>query len=269
MQFNSGSLNLYYQQWLIDAPKAIIVIAHGLGEHSGRYEHVAKFFNDNSYSVYALDHRGHGQSDGAKGHVNNFSEYSDDLHNFIDLVKTNNPDMDIHLLGHSMGGLIATGYCLRYQDVKSVVITAPPYGVPGASNRIQLKIGAFLGKFLPETSLSNKIDPTVLCHSEKVVQAYVDDPLVHDIITLGWGRAYLAEQKFVSDNLQRLTLPSFLIIPQSDVVTDPLVSEAWFKRFPQGNKKLKCFPDSFHEVLNEESDGQEALQDIIAWLSTL
>ena len=258
---------LFSQTWPISSPKAVIVIAHGLGEHSGRYKHVAEFLNQHGYSVVALDHQGHGQSVGQKGHIESFENYIADLFDFIELTKKDNQDKEIYLLGHSMGGLIATGYVLRYSNVDKVIISAPPYGVPGKSAQMQLKIGAFLGKFLPKTSTSNNLDASTVCSTKSVVDAYIADELVHDKITLGWGKAFLDEQNYIRKHIAEIELPLLMLLPQADVITDPIVTDYYFKQMPQNNKSIKYYPDSFHEVLNEEVDGPKALQDIVDWLA--
>ena len=258
---------LFYQTWLVDSPKAVLVIAHGLGEHSGRYQQVAEFLNQNSYSVSALDHQGHGQSPGQKGHISSFEDYIDDLYDFVELTKQQNPNKAIYLLGHSMGGLIATGYVLRYKNIDKAIISAPPYGVPGKNAQIQLKIGAFIGKFFPKASVSNNLDASTVCSTQSVVDAYIADELVHDQITLGWGKAFITEQKFIRNNLSNIDTPLLMLLPQADVITEPTATAECFKQMPQENKSIKCYPNSFHEVLNEEIDGPKALQDIIEWLS--
>lgn len=257
---------LYYQTWQVDSPKAVFVIAHGLGEHSGRYSDVAKFLNANSYTVTALDHQGHGQSPGQKGHINSFEDYIADLFDFIELTKQEYPNKSIYLLGHSMGGLIATGYVLRHKNIDKVIISAPPYGVPGKAAQIQLKIGAFLGRFMPKASTSNNLDASTVCSTQSVVDAYIADELVHDQITLGWGRAFVAEQKFILHNLSKIDATLLMLLPQADVITDPRTTDECFKKMSQENKTIKYYPSSFHEVLNEDVDGPKALQDILEWL---
>ncbi len=262
----SNKQELFYQTWPVENSKAVIVIAHGLGEHSGRYSHVADFLNAHSYTVAALDHQGHGQSPGQKGHITSFEDYIADLYDFIEITKQQNSNKPIYLLGHSMGGLIATGYVLRHENIDKVIISAPPYGVPGKSAQIQLKIGAFLGKFFSKASVPNNLDAATVCSTQSVVDAYIADDLVHDQITLGWGRAFLTEQKYILRNLDRINIPLLMLLPQADVITDPIATDMCFKQMPQDNKTIKYYPKSFHEVLNEEHDGPKALQDILDWI---
>jgi len=265
MYFENNNKNIFYRNWLVASPKALIVIAHGLGEHSGRYEKIATQFNQEGFSVYALDHQGHGQSDGSKGHIDAFTDYHSDLYQLVNLAKEENSGLKSYLLGHSMGGLIATGYVLRKPDFDGVIISAPAYGVPGMAANIQLKIGALLGRLLPNQALANKIDAKYVCSSEAVVRAYIDDPLVHDQITLGWGKALLDEQKYVHNHLTNMTIPLLMLVPQADKLTDHTVTEKWFEIIP-AHKEIHCYPDSYHEVLNEEIEGAQAMSTMLEWL---
>src|SRR5215213_9157051 len=108
---------IYWQAWLPDEnPVAVLLIAHGFGEHSGRYNNVVDNFLPRSYAIYALDHRGHGRSDGERVVVGSYNEYVADLKTFFNFVKSENPGLDIFLVGHSMGAAISTAYTAKYQD---------------------------------------------------------------------------------------------------------------------------------------------------------
>jgi alpha-beta hydrolase superfamily lysophospholipase len=109
--------SIYWQSWSPDGePKAVLLIAHGVGEHSGRYQNVVEFFVPRGYAIYALDHRGHGKSDGERVSVESYGQYVDDLKTFFNLVRGWAPGKEIYLVGHSMGASISTAYTARYQD---------------------------------------------------------------------------------------------------------------------------------------------------------
>jgi len=266
MYFNNNNNKIFYRHWLVESPKAVIIIAHGLGEHSGRYEKVAGQLNQEGFSVYALDHQGHGQSSGPKGHINSFTDYHADLKQLIILANNENSGLKNYLLGHSMGGLIATGYVLRNSDFDGVIISAPAYGVPGKAANMQLKIGALIGRLLPNVSLSNKIDAKFVCSTDSVVEAYISDPLVHDQISLGWGKALLDEQKFVQTHLSEIKIPVLMLVPQADKLTDHSLTEKWFESI-QADKEIHCYPNSYHEVLNEAVEGALAMSTMLDWLN--
>src|SRR5436305_11879705 len=111
------SYSIYYQCWLPDGDtRAVLLVAHGYAEHSGRYQNLVEYFVPRGFAIYALDHRGHGRSDGERVQVDSYTDYLADLKTFFDLVRTENPGRKIFLVGHSMGAAISTAYGAQYQD---------------------------------------------------------------------------------------------------------------------------------------------------------
>ncbi|MCA9903230.1 MAG: alpha/beta fold hydrolase, partial [Anaerolineae bacterium] len=133
----SDNLTLHTESWLPEGePRAAIVVVHGYGEHLGRYRHVADYFVKQGYAVYALDHRGHGQSEGLRAYVHSFNQFVEDLHVYVGQVKSAQAGRKLFILGHSMGALISLLYCIRYPDgIAGLVISGAPVNadanVPG------------------------------------------------------------------------------------------------------------------------------------------
>ncbi len=162
---------IYHQCWLLDGqPRAVLLLAHGYAEHSGRYKNVVDYFVPDNYAVYALDHRGHGKSDGERVHVENFHDYVVDLKTYFDIVRSKNPVQKVFLIGHSMGSVISLCYCLEFQSELAGLITSggglsrpgdPPLQAPPK------------GRSLPVAMLSR--DPAV-------IEAYVITGLFQSII---------------------------------------------------------------------------------------
>jgi alpha-beta hydrolase superfamily lysophospholipase len=147
----------------------VVVIAHGYGEHIGRYEHVAAAFGERGAAVYGLDHAGHGHSDGERALIADFNLVVDDLHLLVEQARAEHPGRPLVLLGHSMGGLIATRYAQRHGDgLAGLVLSAPLVGNPGTGGLLAMEP-------LPETP----IDPAVLSRDEATQHAYMADPLVY------------------------------------------------------------------------------------------
>lgn len=268
MYLESSKEKIHYRQWQVAAPAAVLVISHGLGEHSARYGHVADFFNQQGISVYAIDHRGHGKSGGQRGHVDYFSQYSEDLHLLISQIRLQHPGLPIHLLGHSMGGLIATGYALRYDtDIASLVACSPAYGVMGLANKVSLRLAPLLALLMPTKNLSNGLDAGAISRDPVVVQTYQNDPLVHDQITPAWARAFIREQGFVAREINRLRVATLMILAGSDSLTDPALSKALFEKIAADKKQLSIYPAAFHEVFNETEQFQ-ALEEVLVWLDS-
>lgn len=268
MYLESPKEKLFYRQWPVTSPKAVVVISHGLGEHSGRYEHVADFLNQRGMIVYAIDHRGHGKSAGIRGHVENFSQYTEDLGLLISELQMQHEGLPFHLLGHSMGGLIATGYALRYETViASLVLSSPAYGVIGLANKISLRLAPLLVLLAPTMSLSNGLDAKAVSRDPSVVESYQADPLVHDRVTPTWARAFYAEQRFVAREIARLAVPTLMLVAGADSLADPDKALALFERITGEDKDLQVYPQSFHEIFNEPEQ-DEALEMTQGWFET-
>ncbi|HPF20983.1 MAG TPA: alpha/beta fold hydrolase, partial [Syntrophomonas sp.] len=120
---NTGNFNglentrIFYQSWQAECPRGVVVIAHGIGEHGSRFRNLIDHMQDDGISFYALDHRGHGRSEGKRGHINSFNDYTADLKTFCKLVRDKLPGLPLILLGHSMGGTIACKFALDYPGI--------------------------------------------------------------------------------------------------------------------------------------------------------
>lgn len=267
MYLDNSQQQVYFRQWLVADPVAAVLIAHGLGEHSGRYQHVADFFNRQAIAVYALDHRGHGESAGRRGHISDFSLFSDDLHALAKSVRQQHPTLPIHLLGHSMGGLIATAYALRHDSIiASLALSAPAYGVSGLGNKLSLLLAPLLAKLAPTLSLSSGLDAHAISRDPSVVKAYLDDPLVHSLVTAAWARAFRREQCFVEREIKHLEIPVLMLVAGSDRLTDPLKARILFEKIAAQDKQCIAYPDAFHELLNEPEQ-QRVMRTLLSWIN--
>jgi alpha-beta hydrolase superfamily lysophospholipase len=165
LQGHAGSLHV--RAWGHAQPSHLVAIAHGYGEHIGRYDHVAAAFGEHGAAVYGLDHAGHGRSDGERALISDFDPVVDDLHLLVRRARTAYPGLPVVLVGHSMGGLVATRYAQRHGDgLTGLVLSAPLLGNPGSAVLLAMDP-------LPEIP----IDPAVLSRDESVGEAYQTDPL--------------------------------------------------------------------------------------------
>ncbi|MEN8242947.1 MAG: alpha/beta fold hydrolase, partial [Chloroflexota bacterium] len=149
------SKQIFYQSWLPETdPKAILLIVHGMAEHSGRYQNVVDYFTPNGYAVYALDQIGHGKSDGAQVFINRFEDFIITIKTFFEIIKTTHPDKPIFLVGHSMGGLITSACLLDYQDeFAGAIISGGMVSVPDFVTPATVTIGKILSVLLPKLGL--------------------------------------------------------------------------------------------------------------------
>src|SRR4030042_691159 len=179
-----GGTEIFFQNWCVDNPKGVIVITHGLGEHSGRYDNIINTLKGNRISIYALDHRGHGRSGGKRGRVDSFMDYVYDLKLFIDLIKEENSTVPLILLGHSMGGAIACKYSITYsEDLDGLILSSPAFIFGGTAPKWKKKIGIFLSKYLPGLAMPTGLPTKDLSHDPYVIEAYENDRLVHDLMS--------------------------------------------------------------------------------------
>jgi alpha-beta hydrolase superfamily lysophospholipase len=263
-----GNVEIFTQRWLSDQPKAVLILVHGLGEHSGRYAELIESLKGKNISVYALDHRGHGKSEGIRGHINSFMDYIYDLKIFINSIKQDNPDLPLVMLGHSLGGAIACRYALTYQnDIDALVLSAP--GLIPAVKIPSLKITAakILSAVLPTFSMSNGLDPAALSHDEEIVSAYINDSLVHGFITPRFYTEFTENAVFCMDRASQLRMPLLLIHGTGDTICSVKGTEILYSGAEAEDKELLLFPNLYHETMNEiKKDRIKVISAISKWI---
>jgi alpha-beta hydrolase superfamily lysophospholipase len=171
---------IHLQTWTPEGePAGVIQLLHGLGEHSSRYGHVAKHCNEQGIAVYALDHYGHGKSDGLPGYVERFSVYLDGAKSLLDKIGNEQPSVPVFLLGHSMGGLIAVTLLLERQDAfRACILSGPAIETDEKPSPPAMFVVRILSLLMPTMPLL-ALDPTSVSRDPEVVRAYIADPLVN------------------------------------------------------------------------------------------
>jgi len=255
---NTGSFTglentrLFYQSWQAEHPCGAVVIVHGIGEHSGRYNNLIDRMQDDNVSFYALDHRGHGRSEGKRGHINSFGDYTADLKTFIQMVRTEETGLPIILLGHSMGGTIACKFALNYSGYINGLILSSAGFIQAVKVPVWKKTMArLLGNIVPGLSMPTGLDSSALSHDLQVVDDYVNDPLVHDLVSARW---YIEFTRAGEECLQRsaeLTLPLLIVHGSSDAIVDPRGSRQVMEKAGSHDKQLFIFDGLYHETMNE------------------
>ena len=201
------------RRWAVDGAKAAVLIVHGIGEHSGRYEHVGDFFESKGYDVLAYDLRGFGQSEKPKAYVESFDDYLDDVEALM--AERRELDIPVVLLGHSLGGLVVTRYLESSRPQPNLgVLSAPALGaVVPAWQRITAPI---MGRLLPKLFIPSKIDGVVLSHDPEVAEAYENDPLGVPGSTASLGRAIFATMPIAAANIAKIKLPTYVLHGSED-----------------------------------------------------
>jgi len=260
MKHNEGNFkgfqdfNIYYQCWLPEgSTKAVLLVAHGFAEHSGRYGNLVDYFVPMGYAVYALDHRGHGRSDGERVQVENFSDYLTDLKTFFDFTRKENPDTMIFLVGHSMGAMISTAYAVEYQkELAGLILSGGGIMTSDAPP--------------PPTTPNRVLNASALSHDQAVVDAYVNDPLVY--------RGPIPERSAMTEMRKQLPglvpgikLPVLIMAGAGSPMGDGARSQALYDVVGSEDKTLKLYEGLYHEIFNEPEHPQ-VMADIEAWLDT-
>jgi acylglycerol lipase len=257
---------IFFQNWCVDRPRGFLVIVHGLGEHSGRYDNITNELKGKNISIYALDHRGHGRSGGKRGHIDSFMDYVYDLKLFIDLIKEENSEIPLVMLGHSLGGVIATKYALAYsEDLNALVLSSPGFvplvEIPGWKKSLS-KIGS---RYAPGLSQPSNLDARYLSHDADVVEAYENDRLVHDRVTTRFFSEFSKACEECMHGASDLRMPLLVFHGTDDKIVDYRGSEKLFTCASSRDKNLHLFNGYYHETMNEVGK-KKVLQIAARWI---
>jgi acylglycerol lipase len=262
----AGGRRIYWQSWTPESePKALIMIVHGAGEHSGRYGHVAEALVEDGYAVYALDHRGHGRSDGPRALIDRLDSAVADLDRLVKEALAEHPALPVFVLGHSVGGTIAVRYALDHQGRLTGVVLSGPLAAIDAAAPLRFA-GRVLSVVVPTLPLI-AVDPALVSRDPQVVAAYQSDPLVHHgklpVRTL--AELISAIDQF-PDAVRAITVPTLILYGSADRLCPPSGSGMLGERIGSEDKTVKAYEGLYHEILNEP-ERDEVLADIRAWLS--
>lgn len=265
----SDGLNLRLRVSKTDGTaRGLIVVTHGHGEHLGRYHHTAQALCEAGYVVYTYDLRGHGRSQGKRGHSPTFLTYLDDLKQVADRATHENPRLPLWLMGHSLGGLITLTYALRrLPKAAGVVVTGPLLRVKFLPPAWKVLMAQALASVLPSLTLPTGLDVSVpMSHDDALLKSFPDPELPHARMSLRVGNDIL---NISADTLARapeLKLPLLLLHGEADGAVDPQATREFYEHAGSADKTLKLYPGLYHEILNETERGQ-VMADILEWLA--
>jgi alpha-beta hydrolase superfamily lysophospholipase len=260
-------LDIYHRCWSPAAdPKAVLLVAHGWAEHSGRYKNIVDHFVLRGYAVCALDHRGHGRSEGKRGYVERFSDYLSDLKTFFDLVRGEYSGKKIFLVGHSMGGTVATAYTIQYQhEFDGLLLSGAGLMLGSSLSSVLIPFAWLLSRLLPKMGIM-VLDASAICQDQEVVDAYVNDPLVYrGKITCRFGAEMLQMLRKIPSEARKINLPILIMHGTADRLCDPAGSRMLYERVSSEDKTLKLYDRFHHEIFNEPGC-QQVMADMEAWL---
>lgn len=245
-------------------PNGVVTIAHGYGEHIGRYQHVATRLTQAGYAVYGLDHHGHGRSAGRRGRVALGPAVEDLDQLIVTVARARHPELPQFLLGHSMGGAIALRYAMAHQQrLTGLAVSAPLAAVDGGP--VLLAVGKLLGILLPAAPVS-RVDPRLVSRDHQVVKDYIADPLnYHGPVPARVARDFILHVGTLAAGVRRITLPVLLMWGTADRLCPPSGSELVASNIGSEDLTVKRYADLFHEILNEP-EREQVLSDLLAWL---
>jgi alpha-beta hydrolase superfamily lysophospholipase len=264
---NDGD-NVVIQDWPLEpdaALRGVVILVHGLGEHAGRYDHVARHLNAWGFAVRGYDQCGHGESSGARGSLPTDNRLLDDLADIVDSTRARSgKSTPIILLGHSMGGLVVGRFvALGMRPVDGLVMTSPALD-PGLSG-FQKFLVAVLPKIAPNLRVGNGLKPQFISHDPAVVAAYLADPLVHDRISARLARFIATAGPQTVAMAGQWKVPTLLMYAGDDRLVNPQGSRSFAAAAPKKAVASLCFEAMYHEIFNEP-DASPVFDAMKAWL---
>ena len=260
---------LYLQAWEPEADrKAAVFIVHGLGEHSGRYAHIAERFVEKGIAVYTFDGRGHGRSSQPKvtAYIERVDQYLEDIDALFHKMKSHVKDTPCFILGHSMGGALVTHHAIfKIPPVAGIILSGAGI-LPGEDfSPLLIKVAGVLGKLTPKLK-ATKLDSSGISKDPEMVKAYDSDPLVyHGGIPARTGSELLGLSQELQDNIERFSLPVLIMHGTIDRFTNIEGSKLLYEKAISKDKTLKLYQGLYHEIMNEP-EKEEVIGDIIQWI---
>ena len=262
----SDGIEIYGQCWLCEEkPKAVVCIVHGMGEHSGRYAHVAEFLVKSGYSVLAYDQRGHGKSGGKRGHTPSYDLLLDGVEDVLKQAEKIHPGKQKFIYGHSMGGNVVLNFALRRKPgISGVIASSPWLKLAFEPPKLELALARFANNIFPAFTQHTKLDTSALSRDKQVVKDYENDPLVHDLIS---ARFFLQTHEAASWALLHVgewRLPLLLFHGTADRIISPEGSNEFADKV-KGNLTFRLWDGFYHECHNEP-EKKDVMGYICSWL---
>lgn len=260
------NLELIYWRWSPEGPpRALAILVHGYGEHMGRYRHVIEALTAQGYLVYGLDHRGHGRSDGPRANVEDFDYFVSDLHQLVSLARGENPDLPMYMIGHSMGGLIATHYALRHESLlEGLVLSGAALQVGDDVSPLLKRLSAFIARWLPAMAILE--NDGLLSRDPAVAERFDADPLTYKgRVKARMGYEMLTASEAAQARMASLSLPMLIMHGGADNMTSPQGSRRLNEVAASRDKTLVIWEGAYHEIFNEPNQ-DEVIQRMLDWL---
>jgi alpha-beta hydrolase superfamily lysophospholipase len=261
--------NIYTQAWLPDRkPQAIILIVHGLGEHSGRYGNYVDYFVPRGYALYGFDTRGHGRSSGPRGYVERFDRFVDDVEQRAAQARLDWPDTPLFILAHSLGSLMGLSYARQYPDrLNGLIVTGTALQDTLELPPWQRSLATVLSRVTPSLKVNNGIALSSLSHDSAVIAAYETDPLTHTWATPRLATEAEAVRAQIRQGAATWQVPTLMLHGGADLICVPEGARLFATQTPPGVVGYRTYPGLYHEIHNEP-EKEQIFNDVEAWLQT-
>jgi alpha-beta hydrolase superfamily lysophospholipase len=262
----SDGLTLFRRTWRPDgSARAVLVNLHGLGDHSGLYPMVSDYFVPRGFTVHAPDLRGNGRSQGQRGYVHSWSEFRNDLELFVGLVRGEELNLPLFLMGNSLGALVVLDYAQHHPEgIRGVIAVAPPLGKLGVPAPL-LALGALFSKVWPRFSLETGMDLTGLSRDPAVIARVLADPLFHRRGTARLSTEVRTTIARLHAEASSFPLPLLLLHGSADRMVPPDGSRSYIQKVGNPDKQLLEYPESYHGLMGD-LNGPEVLRDLEQWI---
>ena len=258
--------NLRHRSWIPEEANRALVLVHGLGEHSKRYEHFATWFASRGFAVHAYDHLGQGESDGIRTHVNRFDDYLDDLEIFLTKVKEQHPELPLTLVGHSLGGLVVARFVvMRKPELASVVTSGAALAVGDNVTPLKEFLLKGMRRILPRLRISNELDVQGLSRDSSVIDRYENDPLVVQTVTLSLGFETIATIRDTVGRGGSVRIPILMLHGGADPIVSPEGTRNFFSKVKVAGSDSRIYRELRHEIFNEPEQ-ETVFEDILNWI---
>ena len=260
-------VKLFYQSWHpTSANDTVIIGVHGHGDHSGGLQNIINFLLPQGYTWYGLDLRGHGYSSEVRGHINKWNDYIEDLNEFIKLIRLIEPNKQIVLLGHSLGGLISLDYAVKYpQDLRGIIAINPAVSFAKQSLYIKLFLKV-ISRINPTFIMKGKTDYSKLTRDNDMIKILSSDPLRHEQMSVSLICEIFNKQKSLLMNAASLKLPLLMQYSLNDEITPAEGIKSFYDAVTNQDKQFYAYENTYHRPFDDISR-HVVLEDISSWLS--
>ncbi|MBI1856181.1 MAG: lysophospholipase [Chloroflexi bacterium] len=269
--FESGweskdGIRFYMRGWEPDkAPKAVVCLLHGHGEHVGRYAHVGEAFSKAGYVLVGYDERGHGKTGGPRGHTPSYDAMMDDVADFLALMEKRYPGLPRFLYGHSMGGNQVINFALRHKPALAGVIATDPWlKLAFDPPAIKVTLGRMMNSIYPAFTQASELETAALSRDPEIVRAYEKDPLVHDKMSARLFVGMYESGLWALDHAAEFPLPLLLMHGTGDRLISSQASREFAERAGR-NAAFRAWDGFYHEIHNEPEKA-EVLKSMTVWM---